>query len=74
MHKDARFVLDASRVRPQASEVTRLVANADKARRLLGYEPNYGGRPGLQKGIEATVDWFTRPANSAWYCKDGYSI
>ena len=74
MRKDTPIVSDPARVRPQASEVARLVANADKARRLLDYAPGYGGRAGLQQGIEATVDWFTRPANLAWYRKDDYAI
>ena len=74
MRKDAAIVCDPARVRPPASEVQRLAANADKARRLLAYVPRFGGRDGLQRGLEATVDWFIRPANLAWYRSDHYAV
>ncbi len=74
MRKDAQIVCDAAAGAPPASEVQRLAANADKARRLLNYAPCYGGRDGLQRGLEATVDWFIRPANLAWYRSDHYTV
>lgn len=45
--------LDERRVRPGASEVTRLVADNAKAKRLLGWEP----RVGLDEGLARTVEW-----------------
>jgi dTDP-glucose 4,6-dehydratase len=42
-----------TRVRPDASEVERLVADASRARERLGWEPRHS----LADGIRATVDW-----------------
>ena len=51
--RDIPVVFDANRVRPDASEVERLVADASKARTLLGWEPRYS----LEQGLRATIDW-----------------
>ena len=74
MQKDATIVCDAARVRPPASEVQRLVADAGKAHRVLAYSPRYTGRDGLKRGLAATIDWFTRAANLAWYRSNDYMI
>ncbi len=38
----------------RTGEVSRYVANIDKAQRILGYEPKYE----LKEGIQNTVDWY----------------
>jgi NAD dependent epimerase/dehydratase len=48
--------LDPARVRPSGSEVERLCANADEARRVLGWEPKVT----LDEGLGATADWIGR--------------
>ncbi len=52
----SKIVLDETRVRPARSEVERLQADNDKARRLLGWQP----RVGLEEGLERTVAWLER--------------
>lgn len=49
---------DQLRIRPEKSEVERLWADNSKARNLIGWEPLYGGREGLRKGLKETIDWF----------------
>ena len=44
---------DGARVRPAASEVERLCADAAAARELLGWEP----RVALGDGLAATLGW-----------------
>lgn len=66
--------LDPERLRPQASEVERLWADNAKARRLLGWEPEYGGREGLRRGLEETVAWFRDERNLRLYRPGEYSI
>jgi dTDP-glucose 4,6-dehydratase len=44
---------DAERVRPAASEVGRLLAGTELARRLWGWEPRYS----LDDGLDATIAW-----------------
>ncbi|RJF89920.1 NAD-dependent epimerase/dehydratase family protein [Oleomonas cavernae] len=65
---------DDQRLRPAASEVERLWASNDKARRLLGWRPAHGGRDGLARGLAKTVDWFRDPANLARYKAGQYNI
>jgi len=65
---------DDNRLRPDKSEVERLWADNSKAKNLLGWEPTYGGRDGLRRGLEDTVAWFTNPANLANYKADIYNI
>lgn len=65
---------DDNRLRPEKSEVERLWADNAKAKKLLGWEPLYGGKDGLKRGLEDTVAWFTNPANLASYKADIYNI
>ncbi len=41
-------------VEPRIGEVQCLIANADKAKKLLGWKPKYN----LEKGLEAFVQWY----------------
>jgi len=66
--------LDAGRLRPQSSEVERLWADNAKARRLLGWEPEFGGREGLRRGLEKTVAWFRDERNLRLYRPAEYSV
>ena len=58
------------RLRPDRSEVERLCASTDKARRLLNWAPEFGGLAGFRRGLARTVDWFKEPANLARYKLD----
>jgi len=44
---------DAQRLRPEGSEVDRLLADATRARNLLGWEPEVS----LEDGLQKTIDW-----------------
>lgn len=61
---------DDQRFRPALSEVERLWASNDKARRLLGWGPQVG----LREGLARTVDWFRDPANLGRYKTGQYNI
>jgi NAD dependent epimerase/dehydratase len=65
---------DSSRVRPPESEVERLWAGVDKARKLLDWQPLYSGREGFERGLQETLAWFSRPENLARYKHDRYNI
>lgn len=71
---DLEIVTDEVRLRPAASEVERLCADNNKARRLLGWQPRYAGREGLARGLEETISWFTNPANLCRYKAELYNI
>jgi NAD dependent epimerase/dehydratase len=65
---------DDRRVRPIDSEVERLLADAGKAHRLLGWAPRYVGPEGLKKGLTTTIDWFIRPENLQRYKAEIYNV
>ena len=59
---------EAQRLRPDSSEVERLLADADKARDVLGWEPEYT----LEEGLEKTIAWIGD--NLANYRPDEYTV
>jgi dTDP-glucose 4,6-dehydratase len=65
---------DDARIRPDLSEVERLLAANAKAKQLLGWSPKYKGREGLRKGLEKTIAWFSEPAHLAQYKADIYNV
>jgi len=62
------------RLRPEASEVERLWADNDKARRLCGWTPEYAGVDGLRRGLRETIAWFREPEHLRRYKADRYNI
>lgn len=74
MGQSVEVVLDEQRLRPDKSEVERLCASSDKARRLLHWSPKFGGLDGLRRGLAHTVDWFTDPSNLSRYKVDAYNL
>lgn len=65
---------DSARVRPDKSEVGRLLADNAKARDLTGWQPQFHGVDGLRRGLEATIAWFRDPNNLKAYKADLYNI
>lgn len=74
MGTEIEIETDSVRLRPEKSEVERLWADNSKAKRLLGWEPEYGGEAGFRRGLKETIDWFTRPENLRSYKADIYNI
>lgn len=74
MQADIEIVTDQQRLRPEKSEVERLWASNEKARRLLDWQPGYGGLDGFRRGLAETVEWFKNPANLTSYRADVYNI
>lgn len=65
---------DPERLRPEKSEVERLWADNTKAKKLLGWEPQFSGIDGLRRGLADTVEWFSNPENLKNYKADIYNI
>lgn len=74
MGVQVQIVTDRQRLRPEKSEVERLWAANDKARELLKWQPEYGGREGFRRGLIKTVEWFSNPAQLASYKSDLYNL
>jgi dTDP-glucose 4,6-dehydratase len=74
MHTSIEVETDSDRLRPSKSEVTRLLADNSKAKRLLGWSPEYGQRQGFKRGLEETVAWFSRNENLSSYKASAYNV
>ena len=70
MNKQVTVVTDAERVRPDKSEVDRLVCDSSKAKEMLGWEPQVT----LVEGLSKTIEWFSDPDNLSMYKSDRYNI
>ncbi|MNI91271.1 dTDP-glucose 4,6 dehydratase [compost metagenome] len=62
------------RLRPDKSEVERLWADNSKAKKLLNWEPQYGGVEGFKKGLSKTVEWFIDSDQRMLYKAGMYNI
>jgi len=65
---------DDNRLRPDKSEVDRLLADNNKASQLFGWKPDYAGKEGLSRGLKETIDWFSKSSNLNYYKTNGYQI
>lgn len=74
MGADVSIVTDPQRLRPEGSEVERLWADNSKAKRLLGWEPKFGGRDGMRRGLEKTITWFNNHHNKALHRGGAYRL
>lgn len=70
MGSDVRFITDEQRIRPEKSEVFRLWCDNSLIEQLTGFKPEFG----IREGMQATIDWFTQPANLAKYKSDIYNV
>jgi dTDP-glucose 4,6-dehydratase len=74
MDKSIDIVEDSDRLRPQKSEVERLLSDNGKAKTLLNWTPKLAGREGLREGLARSAAWFLDPANLARYRTDIYNV
>lgn len=64
----AKIVCDEQRLRPEKSEVNRLLGSNEKIKRLTDWNPEYS----LEQGIEETIFWVRE--NLSYYKADVYNI
>lgn len=74
MGAEIEIECDEARLRPEKSEVERLFAGNEKAARLCGWTPAYGGLEGFDRGLAETAHWFADPENRKAYKTDRYNI
>lgn len=74
MGAEIELETENARIRPEKSEVERLWADNSRAKRLLDWEPLYGGKEGFKRGLEETVRWFLNPENLKAYKANIYNI
>ena len=66
----AKIISDDVRLRPEKSEVERLLGAADKIKSLTDWKPKYD----LQSGLQQTIEWFSKPENLKQYKTDIYNV
>jgi dTDP-glucose 4,6-dehydratase len=66
----ATIVTDDIRIRPEKSEVERLLGSNEKIRRLTGWKPEYT----LQQGLRKTIAWFRDEGNLRGYKWNDYNV
>jgi len=69
MGSDVRSVSDPQRLRPENSEVYRLLCDNSKIKNLTGYAPEYL----LEKGLKETIAWFLDKQNLSRYKETLYN-
>jgi NAD dependent epimerase/dehydratase len=70
MNADVITIQDNVRMRPEKSEVERLLGCNRKIRELTGWEPGYS----LTDGLAETVKWFSDERNRGRFKSDTYNI
>ncbi len=65
---DYKIVTDEERVRPDKSEVMKLVSDNSLANKLMGWQP----RISIRQGLESTIEWIR--VNRGVYRTGGYTI
>lgn len=66
--RQPEVVVEDKRIRPELSEVERLMANIEKAKKLLNWSP----RISLNEGLDRTIVWIEK--NLSFYHIDSYHI
>ncbi|GAB6189628.1 NAD-dependent 4,6-dehydratase LegB [Marinitoga arctica] len=66
--KEVEIVTDKQRLRPQKSEVERLLSNPEKAMKLTGWKPQYT----LDEGLKETIEWIKE--NMQYFKVDIYNV
>lgn len=66
----AKIVSEDQRLRPEKSEVERLLGSNEKIRKLAGWKPAYT----LDEGLKETIEWFEETTNLNKYKADIYNI
>jgi len=54
------ILVEENRLRPEKSEVERLLSDNTKAKNLLSWEPENKGRDGFRSGLKKTLDWLAK--------------
>lgn len=70
INPQATISKDDIRMRPQKSELERLVGSNEKMAQLTGWRPQYN----LDQGLKKTIEWFENKENLKLYKSDIYNV
>lgn len=74
MGKNISIMTEDQRLRPEKSEVERLLGDNSKAKKMLDWSPKYASIEGFKIGLNRTIEWFCKPNNLKKYKIDSYNI
>ncbi len=74
MNKKVEIISDEIRLRPEKSEVNRLLADNSKLMNQTNWNPKYSGTSGFKKGLEQCIKWYTDPKNLSMFKTDIYNL
>ncbi len=70
MGTDVEIQVEDERLRPERSEVTRLVSDSAAIQRAASWKPAHT----LSEGLSRTIEWFSDPDNLSRYKTDQYNV
>jgi len=70
INQNAKIICDKQRIRPEKSEVNRLVGSNAKIKRLTNWKQKYS----LENGLQETIIWFSQKDNLAKYKAGIYNV
>ncbi len=70
INPDAEIIKDNKRVRPENSEVERLMGSNEKLKKLTAWNQKYS----IEDGLKETIDWFSKKENLARYKAGIYNV
>ncbi|MCE3229920.1 MAG: family NAD(P)-dependent oxidoreductase [Bacteroidetes bacterium] len=70
INPSTQIISDDARLRPEKSEVERLLGSADKIKSLTAWQP----QTSLDQGLQNTIEWFRKPENLAKYKSQIYNV
>jgi len=70
INPDAKIVTDEDRIRPEKSEVNRLLGSCEKLKRLTGWSP----QTSFSAGLDETISWFGEEGILSKYKADIYNV
>lgn len=62
------------RLRPETSEVDRLMSENARAKMALSWNPKYASLIGFEDGLKRTIEWFSDPGNLKLYNPSDYIV
>ena len=70
INPNAKIICDEERVRPEKSEVNRLLGSNEKIKNITNWKQQYT----FKEGIEETINWFREKENNRLYKADIYNL
>ena len=72
--KKVDIEIEKKRLRPKKSEVDHLLSSNILAKKLINWKPVFKNKNGFKKGLQKTIDWFSKSENIKLYKYDLYNL